>query len=37
MNGKDFASLLERAIRASGREREVKLIEAKVASDGQGQ
>jgi hypothetical protein len=28
MNGQDFASLLERAIRASGKEREVKQIEA---------
>jgi hypothetical protein len=28
MNGRDFASLLERAIRASGKEREVKQIEA---------
>jgi hypothetical protein len=37
ISGQDFASLLDRAIRASGREREVKLIEAKVASDGQGQ
>jgi hypothetical protein len=37
LNGKDFASLLERAIRASNREAEVKQIEAKVASDGQGQ
>jgi hypothetical protein len=37
MSGQDFASLLERAIRASNREAEVKLIQAKVASDGQGQ
>ncbi len=28
MNGQDFASLLERTIRASGKEREVKQIEA---------
>ena len=28
MNGQDFASLLERAIRASNKEREVKQIEA---------
>ena len=28
MNGRDFASLLERAIRASGKEREVEQIEA---------
>jgi hypothetical protein len=37
MSGQDFATLLDRAIRASNREAEVKLIEAKVASDGQGQ
>jgi hypothetical protein len=37
MSGQDFAALLDRAIRASDREAEVKLIEAKVASDGQGQ
>jgi hypothetical protein len=37
LSGKDFATLLDRAIRASNREPEVKLIEAKVASDGQGQ
>lgn len=29
MSGQDFASLLERAIRASNKEREVKLIEAR--------
>jgi hypothetical protein len=29
MNGQDFASLLERAIRASGKEAEVKQIEAR--------
>ena len=29
MNGQDFASLLERAIRASNKEAEVKLIEAR--------
>jgi hypothetical protein len=29
MNGKDFATMLERAIRNSGKEREVKQIEAK--------
>jgi hypothetical protein len=29
MNGRDFASLLERAIRASGKEAEVKQIEAR--------
>ena len=29
MNGQDFASLLERAIQRSGREREVKQIEAR--------
>jgi hypothetical protein len=29
MNGKDFATMLERAIRASGKEREVKQIEGR--------
>jgi hypothetical protein len=37
ISGQDFATMLERAIRNSGKEREVKQIEAKVASDGQGQ
>jgi hypothetical protein len=33
----NFATMLDRAIRNSGQEREVKQIEAKVASDGQGE
>jgi hypothetical protein len=41
MSGQDFATMLDRAIRNSGKEHEVKQIEAKVASevasDGQGQ
>jgi hypothetical protein len=37
MDGKDFASLLERAIQRSGKGRELKLIEGSKTSDGQGQ
>ncbi len=37
MNGKDFATLLERAIRASGREREVKQIEAHALTSDNGE
>jgi hypothetical protein len=37
MNGKDFATLLERAIERSRTGAPLKQIEAKVASDGQGQ
>lgn len=37
MNGQDFATLLENAIKRSGREREVKQIEAHAIAPGEGE